>query len=340
MLNFLKGIAIIWIVLFHMRKDFPDIFSSSEVVASLFFKAVSYGPLAVNIFVIVSGFLLCRSYMVQGGKLNVRTFFEKRVLRLLPLYYLAIAFVLGMDLLIGSENFSLNLYSLFFHLAGLHNLTPYTFDLQGAWWFIALIVQLYILFPLLISAASRFNPWLIFALLIVFAVAARFVPYLNINSNYSVFRFLPDFYLGIFLAKYISCELDFSSYWGRISILIIAAFLAGTYIITNDLSLLYYGYGLFRSLISWGIFFVIVGLGQLLSHLKLSLPVNVISFFGIYSYSIYLFHRPFIYKYVTCSSPLMGKWLIICLFLLFILFFGVGVEKGYARMSCYIRKAQ
>ena len=82
-----RAVAVIGVILYH---------GQAELVGShlLLRKLASYGILGVDVFFAISGFLICglllREYEANGD-INLRRFYLRRFLRILPPYYVALA---------------------------------------------------------------------------------------------------------------------------------------------------------------------------------------------------------------------------------------------------------
>jgi len=113
--NYLKGIAIIFVVLAHLGPWMLGIGAFSAL-----------GPIAVSIFTILSGYGLVISYQQNPNQ----NFFKKRFLRLLPYYYVGVLIYITLSILVGKEID--NIYEVIF-----------LFDLN---WFIQWIVVFYVIF--------------------------------------------------------------------------------------------------------------------------------------------------------------------------------------------------
>lgn len=86
LLDAIRAVAILMVFLFHVATRYPE--ASLDRVA-LFFH--HYGFLGVDIFFPLSGFLITRFLLTSTRPDVVRTFFLRRVFRILPLYLVAIA---------------------------------------------------------------------------------------------------------------------------------------------------------------------------------------------------------------------------------------------------------
>lgn len=329
--DLLKGLAIIWIVMFHMYKDFPDVFCSSHHwLNNLQCRIIMHGALGVDIFIILSGYLLAKSCL-RNQSIRWFSFLKKRIWRIFPLYWFALLSILALETVIGSSSESIHLSSILLHLAGLHGFTPYIFDLQGAWWFVTLILQLYLLFPVIWYLSEQLPLAVVLFLAACCTVAARFVPFANFDGNYSVFAFLPDFVLGLILARKLSPDLQcsFSFKGGLYCLVALIALVIGIY---NDSIMVFkYGWGLFRPFVSFGLFLTLCHVASY-GITRTLLVVDPLAKYGKHSYAIYLFHRSFIYKWVTVSLPFLPPMLIVLFFVVAMLPMGMVIEAGEARL--------
>jgi peptidoglycan/LPS O-acetylase OafA/YrhL len=329
--DLLKGVAIIWIVLFHIFKDFNHIFCGGDNYATDFAcRIIMHGALGVDLFVIISGYLLAFSCM---GKDHIEwmEFLKKRLFRIFPLYWIAIISILFLEYLIGNNGDNYQTQSILLHLFGIHGLTSFIFDLQGAWWFITLIVQLYLFFPMLWYVYQKIPLYLVLTSAILLTASARFIPFANIDSNYSIFAFIVDFCLGIALAREISPKLQFRlTLKGTFySVVANGFFIAAIYY--DTIELFSYAFGLFRPFVSFGIFLAIGFVcSQVIAKIKwVSFPLSK---YGKYSYAIYLFHRPLIYKWVVITSTMFFSDMVWFIFLLIMLPMGKAIETCEARL--------
>lgn len=201
-LDGLRGLAIL-MVLFHH-------FGSSHYL-------LPYGVLVdsnagVHIFFIISGFLITTLLLkekVKHGDINLRKFYIRRALRILPVAYL---FLLVLIVL----NFAFKL-----HISGLSFASPAlffsNFPINGSYyiahfWSLAVEVQFYITFPVLL--VYSLNKYFITVLTIVIVV-----PLLAI-LGYHHWPFLGNNTVGIFITK-----LSMYAFWkGPVMILIGSVF--------------------------------------------------------------------------------------------------------------------
>jgi peptidoglycan/LPS O-acetylase OafA/YrhL len=124
-----------------------------------------YGHLAVAAFIVISGFCLQVSlFQGRDGRLHrPAQFFARRAKRILPAYYGCLAISLVVALTVTSKQTEMPFVqyvpvtqeNVLAHLFLVHNWSPaWMYKINGVLWSIAVEVQLYLLFPLLV--------WLLF----------------------------------------------------------------------------------------------------------------------------------------------------------------------------------
>lgn len=88
-LDGLRGLAILLVLSFHTLAR-PDVQSSSWIVTT-FNRAVLFGWTGVDLFFVLSGFLITRILLDAKTSTNFfKVFYMRRVLRIFPLYYLSL----------------------------------------------------------------------------------------------------------------------------------------------------------------------------------------------------------------------------------------------------------
>ena len=164
-LDVLRGLAILLVFLFHglnaafntdtlawdgWHRVCPDL--------SFFLLLPAYmGWCGVPIFFVISGFCIHWSHE-RSKKKSLSTFFQRRFFRIYPPYLIAVLFFA-----VVYPRFRLNFSSahditqLFAHLFMVHNLMgpDFFFGLNGTLWSVAVEVQLYFIYPLLLMLVAR-----------------------------------------------------------------------------------------------------------------------------------------------------------------------------------------
>ena len=156
-LESLRGIAITLVFLYHADGLLvPD--RAPGVWISPFAAYVRAGNAGVDLFFVLSGFLLALPFLaeIDGGRsVSIGRYFERRALRILPAYYVAVFAAAALsahqpgDMLLGVP------YLLFLQsfLNGAMPLLPYTIP----WWSLATEVQFYLALPL--AKLARYPGW-------------------------------------------------------------------------------------------------------------------------------------------------------------------------------------
>ncbi len=165
-LNFLDGVralAAIFVVLHHAWLDQRGIGTLGSL-QGLETNWLSYGHLAVDVFIVLSGFCLIlpvtRTGELRGGALN---FFRKRARRILPPLYAAIGFSWLLRWVLTRHpvwhlywpHFK---YSLVANFLLVQDLLPKYNDVDPPLWTVAVEYKIYFLFPALVLIWKRYGP--------------------------------------------------------------------------------------------------------------------------------------------------------------------------------------
>jgi len=141
-MDLLRGFAILAVIAIHVSINFNVITSLNGLVLALTPIDV-FVHFAVPLFILISGFVLSLKYY---GRFSILRFYKKRALSVIPQYlafsliYLAAKAVLSGPMTLSAIVFSILTASSAYHL-----------------WFFAIIVELYLLYPLLIRVYRHFE---------------------------------------------------------------------------------------------------------------------------------------------------------------------------------------
>lgn len=196
--DILRAVAIIAIVVSHLPFFLP-----TQGYGPGFARLSSCG---VALFFFISGYVLHLNHPSFPQRNSLADFYKKRVLRLFPLYWLAL---LIMFVITASVTLRIALVT----VLGLQGFLSPRFgaDLMGYFWFVGVIVVYYTIYPLITALASdtlklpapmdanvfKFALMLIVPLLIL--LAARGALFLIADN---VFAFYLIFVLGVAVSKY------------------------------------------------------------------------------------------------------------------------------------------
>lgn len=146
-LDVLRGVAILLVVLYHGLYWSGAV--SSSRIGTLFIQATVFGWLGVNLFFVLSGFLITGILLDTKGKQSYyRRFYARRFLRILPAYLAMIVLLLLFHLLTSGAA----LVALFF-LVNYNNAFSVPPN-YGPFWSLSVEEQFYLLWPLLIAKVN------------------------------------------------------------------------------------------------------------------------------------------------------------------------------------------
>jgi peptidoglycan/LPS O-acetylase OafA/YrhL len=220
-LDIAKAIAICWVVYFHF---FNTVFEHTQfpvedwsnlaagtvtVIRMVWLKISGIGFHAVGVFIILSGWALMESTArrAESSSLKWGSWFGARFLRLYPMYWVAHLVYLVSPFVARLEPVDSRII---LSLLGLRfiDITMNFMYLNAAWWYFSMLIQFYVMFPLLFWAARRFGP---FAFLLMACALGFFVRYLLlvvypqhgfwVLGGFAVCR-LPEFALGMALGMW------------------------------------------------------------------------------------------------------------------------------------------
>lgn len=168
-LDGLRAIAVLWVIAFHLALVIyffnPEVALRSRDA----FMWTRWGMFGVDIFFVVSGFIigyLLMKEFQQTGSLDIRGFYWRRALRLLPAYYLT--------MLLCAAIVPTNINNIWANLLYVNNFLPVQEQYMHWSWSLAIEEQFYILLPalLLLFARTRLR-WTLFIAAMAIAVIVR-----------------------------------------------------------------------------------------------------------------------------------------------------------------------
>jgi peptidoglycan/LPS O-acetylase OafA/YrhL len=154
-----RALAMLWIMFQHailMASFFMPKATATELSTNPIYRPLMHAQFAVDIFFVVSGFLiggiLIRDHD-KSGKINFKRFYTRRALRMFPIYYFVLVFAiiahLGWNPL-GPE--ATKIWPSFFYL---NNFVGVRHQMMGWTWSLAIDEQFYLVCPLLVWGAFR-----------------------------------------------------------------------------------------------------------------------------------------------------------------------------------------
>ena len=219
----------VWMVLIgHLYWGFKVPADTYDGMPRLIYQMISHGWLGVDLFFILSGFLITGILLDSKQKPHYfRTFYWRRVLRILPIFYLCI-FV--MYFFYGNAAYFLLSLVFLANFAGAFGVgTPHG---PGVFWSLCIEEHFYLLWPFLVKYLSRRNLTILAMLIVTLTPALRWwgvTRGMNIDYeiySYSWFRF-DGLAMGALLAIWVRSE--FATL--RNSFLLAGLLLVGTVVI-------------------------------------------------------------------------------------------------------------
>ena len=194
----LKGVAMLWVVVNHIVEqlagtayaadptgDWPPL---AQRIAQ--FRPVSgfdglnlpltlardFGWLAdqaVSLFIILSGFGLTLGLLARNApaSIDVGAFVRRRLSRIYPMWWVAHALLVAVAFFVAS-NLPTGDWQFYASFAGLRFLPDVFSYAPSSWWYVGLIVQLYVVFPLLWQLLRRHGPGALLSIAVPTAFAA------------------------------------------------------------------------------------------------------------------------------------------------------------------------
>jgi peptidoglycan/LPS O-acetylase OafA/YrhL len=344
-LDVTKGLAILVVVYFHFFRtyfehgvlpeaDWSHLFVNSETLLKHVWLEVSgLGFHAVGAFIILSGWALMQSTAHRAASAPVAwgQWYRARLFRLYPMYwvahivYLLSPFVARFEQVDG--RIVLSLLGLRFINIGMN-----FFYLNAAWWYFSMLIQFYLIFPLLFGAARKLGP----ATFLLVACAVGFLSrYLMlivypqdglwILGGFAINR-LPEFALGMALGMWHARSP------ARAERLLLSgpALIAGALLYPAALQLYSNGYTYIFVDFATGAccFLVLTGVAGLIS--RFTALAKIFGLVGAYSYGIYLLHHPYvIWLGLRIRDHSIGMFLIIAAITLAVISaLGIVLEKA------------
>lgn len=304
-INGLRAIGVILAILSHLDIKYSIFKNISEnVFVELFTNFLHDGNLGVNIFFVVSGFLISSILLQEekiNGKVSIQNFYIRRTLRIFPAYY----FLLFVYFVLQAYNLVNISYDSW--------LTALTYTKYFNWvndlitshlWSLSVEEHFYLFFPLLFIGGDRFRKR---SLLLLFLV----VPLFRVSYHYTKISWLNDLTLFTRIdAISIGCICAFYkneiltilnknwTKWFYASILgLIALRFTNLLAYKVDLEILFVPFGVTAGTFA-NVFIAIIIMYSVFGPKKTLhafLNLKFISFIGLISYSLYLWQQIFIF---------------------------------------------
>ncbi len=319
-LDIAKGLAILWVVYFHFfqtyRPGSPSPMSgnfiakvagpngwetasaSIETAARLVWFAISgCGYHAVGLFIIVSGWSLAAASARREAKAPIAwgEWYRSRFIRLYPMYWLAHLVYLVSPFVARLEPID---WRFIISLTGLRmiDISVNFMYLNAAWWYFAMLIQLYALFPILYLTMRKIGllPYVLLAFAVGFCMRYLLLEVWHANGWWilggNALSRLPEFALGMVLGMLHLRQPERVERWllgGAGLALGLALYFVAPYFYTGATPYV------FADLWTGTCCFLsVVGIAALLE--KWAVAAKWLGLVGVFSYGIYLVHQPYV----------------------------------------------
>lgn len=344
-----KALAICWVVYFHFLRtvfehyqlppnDWSNFAAATmSILRDAWWQVSGLGFHAVGAFIILSGWTLMQSTTrrAESGDIAWGKWYFARFVRLYPMYwvahivYLLSPFIARLEPV--DERIVISLLGLRFI-----NIEMNFMYLNAAWWYFAMLIQFYAVFPLLFFAARKCGPLIFLLGACALGFLTRHIM-LNVHpvhglwilGGFAIAR-LPEFAFGMALAMWHARSTS------RVEFILLRGpgLLLG--IILYPLALKTYANGIayvFADFATGGCcFLAIVGVAGLIT--LFDAPTKLFVLIGTYSYGLYLIHQPYVIWLGLHIRPQpIGIFLLIFVATLAVLSaWGMALEKSTNRL--------
>jgi peptidoglycan/LPS O-acetylase OafA/YrhL len=255
------------------------------------------GPAAVGVFIILSGFGLTFSLAKKGNpEGGWKIWYSRRVLRLFPMYWAAHLVYLISPFMYRSDPVDYR-FILSFLGDRVFPVDKVFYYLVPAWWFFGLLIQLYLVFPILFRMLQKFHPAKFLLISGLATIACRYIlnSVLHANGNYIQGAFfmarLFEFTAGMALAymyRQRPSAVESGMFSGWMLLGGVFLYVLGLYSYQPD-----FFYVFSDGLTATGLFIILAHAVRWAGRV-LPLAGTVLSTVGIYSYGLYLLHQPYV----------------------------------------------
>jgi len=292
-LDGLRGVAILLVVFLH---NFG------------FMNYFFFGWLGVDLFFVLSGFLITGILINTLGKPHfLRNFYMRRILRIFPLYYLALIICLFILPAFSELNIDLSYYEnhQIWQWVYLQNWLYIFKEPSGTkmllhTWSLAVEEQFYLVWPAIILLVRRPKLLLLIMVTVLIAVAiSRYVIWTYqvkdlAYASFYTFTRIDGICIGSVLALVIEINPNFLKKYTSLIVFFMALINFGFYFINNQQSmelpyLAFVGYTTFAVLFGIVVYEASTGDSKLI---RILLNNRFLKFFGKISYGLYVFHWP------------------------------------------------
>ncbi len=174
----LRGIAACWVLFFHVW----EFSGSPTLVLSIvdFTPLVRYGFMGVDLFFVLSGFLLSLPFLRANADSRptprLAPFWTRRCRRVLPAYYVQLVIIVSTLWWVGKTD-AITPFNVASHVLLIQNLFAGIVPLNAVYWTMPIEWDFYIVLPLMVWALMRLRPPIAFFVFVALSLGYRAVCY-------------------------------------------------------------------------------------------------------------------------------------------------------------------
>lgn len=312
-INGLRGFAILGVIYQHMFVGLTQPGYQSITINGFEFLPFSFfsnGWQGVNLFFVLSGFVLFLPYATGRRVLRSRTdfsaYYKRRAKRLLPLYYICV--LVAMIFIKFPQSLETFYYHFFLMATVTFNFTIDMWTPKYNWvlWSLGIEIWFSVIFPLLVVLSEKYGIKRIFICIIAFSLLVRIAGmevdifriniYLNVLKD-SLLGRLDDFVLGMLICHlYITApgknsilKLNLNAAFGMGVLFMLICFMSWDYVCLGIIPVKASPF--LHNIFHAGAFFIILSLlyskNKVLAFIFSNKPIQIA---GLMCYSIYVWH--------------------------------------------------
>jgi peptidoglycan/LPS O-acetylase OafA/YrhL len=303
-LDGLRGIAILLVLFLHFGQFGHGLPAPTVLVDKVFIHAARTGWMGVDLFFVLSGFLITGIlYDTKGSPRYFRQFYARRVLRIFPLYYAALVLFLIILPALRPEHWVLKdlKTDAAWYWTYLYNVKVAADGFRpssalGHFWSLAVEEQFYLVWPIVVLWLGRKHLLVVCVVAVVGALVFRLV---SSSTGYVV---LPDVLtparmdalaVGAFIAVVARSPNGLSVMRRWAVPVAVAAALPLAVLLRYNVALATVSHTLVALL--FGAILVLALTVSPVSLLGTAAASPILRFFGRYSYALYVFHHPLLW---------------------------------------------
>ena len=187
---FLRALASLSVCIFHLYCGNTHLFPDTNFLKPVF----NWGFLGVDVFFVISGFIICYAMPNGYAAKDVVVFFKKRLIRIEPPYLISILLVLLLQYISIPFNhlpYSVTLKDILLHIAYLNNFTGNKY-FNVVYWTLGIEFQFYILIGFFYMYISKSA----FTLVITVSLCLM-LSFIQVKGMQLIFGMLPIFACGL-----------------------------------------------------------------------------------------------------------------------------------------------